>query len=361
MDVESWVVEAPGQPMVRQVRSESPGAGEVLVETAACGVCHTDLAFFYDGVPTRHPFPLTLGHEISGRVVAAGVGADEWVGRAVIVPSIVPCGTCAACRAGHGQICPRQIFPGSDVHGGFGTHLRVPAHGLCPVPDLSNPVLNRAGLDLSALAVVADAVSTPYQAIVRSGLSAGDVAVWVGVGGVGGFGAQLAAALGAAVVAIDVDDERLARFARYGVSLTLNASRGDAKELRHAIRQLADTTGVPTWRVKIFETSGQPAGQKLAFGLLGHGGLLSVVGYTPQTVEVRLSNLMALEATAQGTWGCSPELYPEVVDLALSGRISVEPFIERQPMSAINDVFARLHLAPALNRIVLIPERLPPN
>ena len=356
MRVESWVVTEPGQPMVRQAREEAPGAGEVLVEVAGCGVCHTDLGFYYDGVPTRHAFPLALGHEISGRVVAAGAGAEAWLGTDVIVPAVIPCGTCDACKAGRGQICPKQVFPGNDVHGGFGTHVRVPATGLCPVPDLSNPQRNPAGLDLAALAVIADAVSTPYQAAVRADLQKGDLAIWVGVGGVGGFGVQISAAMGAHVVAIDIDDDRLANLATYGAALALNSAAVDAKTLRKKVREFAQAHGIPTWRWKIFEASGHPAGQALAFGLLAHGALLSVVGYTAKAVEVRLSNLMAFDATAIGNWGCLPEHYPAVVDLALAGRIKIAPFIERRPLSNINDVFEQLHHASARGRIVLIPE-----
>lgn len=355
MRVVSWVVEAAGRPMVRERRDERAGRGEVIVEVAACGVCHTDLGFYYDGVPTRHAFPLTLGHEISGRVVEAGEGADAWLHRAVVVPAVLPCGECAACRAGHNMICPAQVFPGNDVHGGFATHVRVPARGLCAVPDLADPFANPAGLDLSALAVIADAVSTPYQAVKKAGLQAGDLAVWVGAGGVGGFGVQISAALGAHVVAIDVDPVRLERLSRFGAAHTLSAASADARALKRDLRQIAETHGVPTWRWRIFEASGQPAGQALAFGLLAHGSTLAVVGYTARTVEVRLSNLMALDATAVGTWGCAPAWYPEVVALALGGQVALEPFIERQPMAAINDVFERLHRGGVPGRIVLVP------
>ena len=84
-------------------------------------------SYDYDGVPTRHTFPLTLGHEVSGTVVEAGAGAEAWMNRDVVVPAVIPCGTCEACRAGRGSICPKQVFPGNDLDGGFGTHLRVPA------------------------------------------------------------------------------------------------------------------------------------------------------------------------------------------------------------------------------------------
>ncbi len=356
MQVSSWVVQKVASPMSRETREESAGAGEVIVQVAGCGVCHTDLGFFYDGVPTRHAFPLTLGHEISGTVVEAGPGAEAWVGRAVVVPAVLPCGECEACRAGRGQICPTQIFPGSDVHGGFATHVRLPARGLCPVPDLLDHGLNPSGITLPDLSVVADAISTPFQAIVRSGLGVGDLAVFVGAGGVGGFGIQIAAAFGAAVVAIDVNPERLAQMAQHGAALTIDPSAVDLKQLRKQVRAFADSRGVPTWRTKIFETSGSPQGQATAFGLLGHGGYLSVVGYTPKSVELRFSNLMAFDATAQGNWGCLPEYYPAIVDLVLKGRVALAPFIERRPLASINDVFEELHAGRVTRRLVLIPE-----
>jgi 6-hydroxycyclohex-1-ene-1-carbonyl-CoA dehydrogenase len=341
--------------MTWETRDEVLADGEVLVEIAGCGVCHTDLGYFYDGVPTRHPFPLTLGHEVSGVVVEAGPGATEWVDRRVVIPAVIPCGKCDACRDGHGSICPKQVFLGCDVHGGFATHVRVPANGLCPVPDLNDRAINPTGLDLAALSVVADAVSTPYQAIVRSGLGKGDLAVFVGVGGVGGFGVQVAAAMGAAVVAIDVDEERLTTMSKHGAALTLRADM-DFKSLRGALRDFAKDIRIPTWRQKIFETSGTPAGQSTAFSLLGHGGYLSVVGFTPAKVEVRLSNLMAFDAVAQGNWACLPEHYPAVVDMILSGRVVLEPFIERRPLSSINETFDDVHHRRTRRRIILIPE-----
>jgi 6-hydroxycyclohex-1-ene-1-carbonyl-CoA dehydrogenase len=351
----SWVAHNVGERMTWETRDEVLADGEVLVEIAGCGVCHTDLGYFYDGVPTRHPFPLTLGHEVSGVVVEAGPGATEWVDRRVVIPAVIPCGKCDACRDGHGSICPKQVFLGCDVHGGFATHVRVPANGLCPVPDLNDRAINPTGLDLAALSVVADAVSTPYQAIHRSGLGKGDLAVFVGVGGVGGFGVQVAAAMGAAVVAIDVDEERLTTMSKHGAALTLRADM-DFKSLRGALRDFAKDIRIPTWRQKIFETSGTPAGQSTAFSLLGHGGYLSVVGFTPAKVEVRLSNLMAFDAVAQGNWACLPEHYPAVVDMILSGRVVLEPFIERRPLSSINETFDDVHHRRTRRRIILIPE-----
>lgn len=355
MNIKAWMVRAGGEPMVLDERTDSPRPGQVTVEVAGCGVCHTDLGFYYDGVPTRHPFPLTLGHEISGTVVEAGDGAGDWVGKHVLVPAVIPCGECAACRDGRGSICPKQIFPGNDVHGGFASHVIVPAHGLCPVPDLDDASLNPHGVDLASLSVIADAVSTPFEAIERAGLAPRDLAVFVGAGGVGGFGVQLAAARGASVVAIDVDADRLALMEKHGADLALNAAELDFKALRNALRTFAKDREIPSWRQKVFETSGTPAGQSTAFGLLGHGGYLAVVGFTPKKLELRLSNLMAFDATAQGNWGCPPERYPAIVDLVLAGKLALEPFVEQRPLSSINETFADVHARRATRRVVLIP------
>lgn len=354
MNVKAWMVQKPGEPMTVGDWVATPGPGEVLIEVAGCGLCHTDLGFYYDGVPTRHPFPLALGHEISGRVVAVGEGAGRWLERDVVVPAVIPCGECDACRAGRSSVCPKQIFPGNDVHGGFATHVVVPSRGLCPVPDLSDRAVNPRGIDLASLSVIADAVSTPWEAIERSGLAAGDLAVFVGAGGVGGFGIQLAAARDASVVAIDVDAARLELMGQHGAALTLPASL-PFKELRKEVRGFARKLDIPSWRHKIFETSGTPEGQATAFGLVGHGAHLGVVGFTPKKLELRLSNLMAFDATAQGNWGCPTEPYPKLVELVLGGQVALEPFIEKRPLSTINETFADVHERRVTRRVVLIP------
>lgn len=342
--------------MVLQVRDEEPGDGEVIVQVAGCGVCHTDLGFFYDGVPTRHAFPLTLGHEISGTVVATGAGAEGWQGKDVVVPAVIPCGSCPACRAGQGSICPRQVFPGNDVHGGFASHVRVPAAGLCAVPDLSDSSRNPAGLSLSTLSVIADAVSTPYQAIRRGQVEKGDLCVFVGVGGVGTFGVQIAAALGARVVAIDTNPVRLDAVKDCGAGLTLNARELGFKEIKKAVKAFAAEGETPSWRTRIFETSGTAAGQATAYGLITHGGYLSIVGFTRDKVELRLSNLMAFDARVEGNWGCLPEHYPAVVDMALAGQIELDRFVEHRPLATINETFEDVHAHRVTRRIILTPE-----
>jgi 6-hydroxycyclohex-1-ene-1-carbonyl-CoA dehydrogenase len=328
----------------------NPAPDEVVVQVAGCGVCHTDVGFALEGVPTRHSLPLVLGHEISGRVVAAGETAEGWLGRSVIVPAVIPCGECAACSAGRPTICRKQFMPGNDGNGGFASHIVVPARGLCAVPE-NLP----SSLPLEMLSVVADAVTTPYEAIRRAGLGPEDVAVIVGAGGIGGFGVQIAAALGAAVAAIDIDHERLNQAARHGAGLVLNAHSADLKGLKGAIRAFTKESGRKGIGLKIFEMSGTPAGQTTAFGLLDYGAYLAVVGFTAKPVELRLSNLMAFDATARGNWGCPPEQYPHVLRLVLEGKISLAAFTEQHALEeapAILQAVARHELR---RRVILRP------
>src|SRR5665811_2451582 len=120
-----WMMTAPKVPMVESAFDPfPPQPAEVVIEIAGCGVCHTDLGYFYDGVRTNHALPLALGHEISGRVVAAGPGAESWLGKAVIVPAVVPCGECDLCKHGRPEICRKQQMPGNDIPVSY-THLRA--------------------------------------------------------------------------------------------------------------------------------------------------------------------------------------------------------------------------------------------
>jgi len=141
------------------------------VKVAACGFCHTDLHYLDHAVPTAKPPPLILGHEISGTVEELGSGASpRAVGDRVLIPSILPCGTCDMCRSGRANICPHLQMPGNHLDGGFAEFVRVPARDLVPLP---------ADLDLIRSAVIADALTTPYQAVVhRARVQSGDWWSW---------------------------------------------------------------------------------------------------------------------------------------------------------------------------------------
>ena len=353
-----WEMRGPGElARVADVAFEA-GPGEAVVRVAGCGVCHTDLGYLYDGVRPKHELPLALGHEVSGEVIAVGEGAEQWLGRAVIVPAVTPCGECDACRAGRGQICAKQVMPGNDIQGGFASHLVVPASGLCHVDEpgaLEGETLGKSGCTLAELSVVADALTTPYQAVLRSKLQEGQLAIVIGLGGVGGFAAQIAKAFGATVVGIDVRQDKLDALREYGLDHAVDATQSDARSIKKELRAFAKERGLPSTGWRIYECSGSAPGQELAWNLLCHDAFLSVVGFTMDRVQVRLSNLMAFDATAQGNWGCLPENYQGALQLVLDGRVALKPFVEVHPLEDIQRVMEDVHAHRLSKRAILVP------
>jgi 6-hydroxycyclohex-1-ene-1-carbonyl-CoA dehydrogenase len=325
--------------------------GEVLVEIAGCGVCHTDLSYFYYGVPTVNDPPLTLGHEISGRVVA---GDEGWIGKEVIIPAVMPCNNCPICDAGRGNRCLAQKMPGNSlgIFGGFSSHIPVPAIDLCAVAD-------RRDIPLELFAVIADAVTTPYQAAVRADLQIGDRAVVVGgTGGVGTYMVQVAKAFGAEpVICIDLDQEKLERSLEFGADFVINSTDKTPKDIRNEFRALCKEQGLPhNYGWKIFEATGAKAGQEISLALLSFIGKLVWIGFSTNVNEYSLSRLMAFDAEIIGTWGCLPKYYPSALQMVLDGRVQIEPFVETRPMSTIRETFEEAQAGKLSKRIILIPD-----
>lgn len=350
--IHAWAMTAPEQPFEQMdLPWVDPPAGELVVEVTGCGVCHTDLSFLYGGVSTRAELPLVLGHEISGVVCQVGEGVDaSLVGKPVVVPAVLSCGECELCKRGERRICRKQVMPGNDRHGGYASHVVVPAAYVCPVPET---VLAKA--ELWELAIVSDAVTTPFQAVKRSGLVGGDLAVFIGAGGIGVHGVQVAAAAGATVIALDVDDGKLETAKSAGAAAVINVSGLSTKEVKAAVKAEVKSLGGPSFLWKIFETSGTKPGQETAISLLGFGATLAVVGFTMAKLEMRLSNFMAFDANAFGTWGCDPALYPEVLEWIGAGEIQVGPYAEKRSLSDINAVFDAAHKGELQKRVVLVP------
>lgn len=328
-----------------------PAEQEALVRIAGCGVCGTDLGYFFDGIPTVTSPPLTLGHEASGVVER---GPAEWVGARVLVPTIIPCRRCELCAAGRANGCLSQRMLGRSYgpHGAFASHIVVPANELCRIPE-------DATIDLETLAVVTDAVATPYQACRRARVESGDKVIVVGAtGGLGIYAAQWARALGAAVViGIARRKERL-RALEGGVLDLGISSEGDAASARREIWNFCKSRRLnPRHSWKILEVSGTEMGLRLALELLTYASTLVLVGYTPAAVAFQLSRLMAFDAEVVGSWGCDPRLYPEVLGKVLAKEIVVEPYTAIRPMSAIREVFDEVRGGRASgHRIVLAPD-----
>jgi 6-hydroxycyclohex-1-ene-1-carbonyl-CoA dehydrogenase len=350
--IHTWQMTEPGKLVHTELPMPDLQAGEALVEIHGCGVCHTDLSYFYMGVPTVQKPPLSLGHEISGVIVACDNAA--LVGKEVIVPAVLPCNECEICKSGRGNRCLNQKMPGNSmgIYGGFSSHIPVPWRDLCVVE-------NRGKVPLEHLSVVADAVTTPYQAAKRARLKADDLVIVIGAaGGVGSFMVQVAKGMGAkAVVGIDINEEKLEFMKGYGADFTINPKGKSAKEIKELFKGFCKEKGIPSnYGWKIFEVTGTQPGQELALSLLSFVGTLVVVGYGTAETSYMLSKLMAFDAELIGSWGCVPEHYPAVRDMCLDGRIVLEPFVETRPMSQIAQVFDEAHHGKLKRRVILTPD-----
>lgn len=348
--IETWQMVEPEKLEKTSIDVPELGPGEVLVEIAGCGVCHTDVGYFYDGVPTVSKPPLTLGHEISGKVVA---GDEKLIGKEVIIPAVMPCNDCEICASGRGNRCLKQKMPGNSMgpYGGFSSHIPVSADNLCVIDD-------RGDKPLEMFSVVADAITSPYQAAMRAELQKGDNVVIVGAtGGIGVYMTQIAAALGAnEVIVIARNKEKLDRALNYGATHSLSTIDKSAKEMRDDFRSYSKEKKLPNYGWKIFECSGTKIGQEISLELISFLSKMMVVGFGMQKVEYMLSRLMAFDAEIIGSWGCLPKYYDDVFKLVMDGKIQIEPFVQYRPMSDIEKSFEESHASSPEKRIVLTPD-----
>jgi 6-hydroxycyclohex-1-ene-1-carbonyl-CoA dehydrogenase len=247
-------------------------------------------------------------------------------------------------------------MPGNSlgIYGGFSSHIPVPAADLCDVHSEE-----RGDMPLEWLAVVADAVTTPYQAVTRADLQEGDRVVVVGAtGGVGTYVVQMARAFGAGtVIAVDLNQEKLERSLQYGADFTINSSGKSARDMRNEFRALCKEQGLPhNYGWSIFEVTGARAGQDISLALLSFVSKLIWVGFSTDVNEYSLSRLMAFDAEIIGTWGCLPQHYPAALQMVLDGRVQIEPFIETRPMSTIRETFEEARAGKLAKRVVLVPD-----
>jgi 6-hydroxycyclohex-1-ene-1-carbonyl-CoA dehydrogenase len=245
-------------------------------------------------------------------------------------------------------------MPGNSmgIYGGFSSHIVVPSADLCAVE-------NRGGFALSHLAVIADAVTSPYQAAMRGEIKPGDLTIIIGAtGGVGIYATQITRALGAKeVIGIARNPVKLEKSLHYGATKVISSQGKDVKAVRDEFRAYCKEKGLPSntgW--KIFEWTGTGEGQAIALELLSYVGMLVIAGYGMQKNEYMMSRLMAFDADIRGTWGCLPKYYPVVLKMVLEKKIEIEPFVETRPMSQIQEAFEEVHKGKTEKRIVLTPD-----
>ncbi len=330
-------VEEFGKPLVlREVPIPTPGPGQILIKTEACGVCHTDLHAAGGDWPLKPTLPFTPGHEGIGRVVAMGAGVTEVKeGERVGVPWLYSaCGHCEYCLAAWETVCPEAQFGGYTKNGGFAEYLIGDPNYVAHIPE------SLAAKDAAPLIC---AGITTYKGIKVTEAKPGE---WIAISGIGGLGhlaVQYAKAMGLHVCAVDIDEGKLAHAKRLGAEVTINAKAGDPAA---AVKK---ATGGGAHGVLI--TAPSLGAFKQGVGMARKRGTCVLVGLPPGDFPVPLFDVVANCITIRGSFVGTREDMAEALAFAADGKVKAD--IELQPLSAINSVFERLQHGDVASRVVL--------
>ena len=330
----------PNQPLkIEEVPTPEPATGQVLIKTAACGVCHTDLHYIDHGVPTFKKPPLILGHEPSGTIARLGKDVSGFKeGDRVLAPAVLTCGECEFCRTGRENICAAMVMFGNNIDGAYAEYFLAPAKDIFHLPD---------EIPLQEGSIIADAISTPFHAIKnRAEVKPGDTVVILGCGGVGINLVQMAAAVGGSVIAVDISPEKLEWAKKLGADITINPSEDEnwTKSVKKMTGGGADIA---------IEAIGNPSTIEAAFNTLRSGGRLVVLGYTHKNISLNAGKIMFREMEVVGSLGCRPVDYPKLIELCRLGKIKVKELVTgRFPIDKINDTFDILRKGEGLRSII---------
>lgn len=327
------VMEATGAPLVlRQVPRPEPGFGEIRVRLDACGLCHSDLHILNGDWGQPSQVPLVLGHEGVGVVeaVGEGCGPEPGLGARVGVPWIhATCGRCRECLSGHETFCQATVAHGFDRHGCYADAVIARQDRVAVLP---------SGLDSFAAAPLMCAGLTAYAAVRKAALEPGRVVAIFGCGGLGLFAVQFALLTGATVVAVDLDEGKLARAAGYGAL----AARPD-----EAVEVLAGLGGADA--CLDFATALGVFRQMLA--AVRPLGRIVIVAEPPGEVLFEMKQLAINGATITGSALGSRQELKEV--LALAARGAIESVVEKVPFADTNAALTRLAGGQVVGRLVL--------
>lgn len=330
----------PDQPFqLEQVARPEAAAGEVLVRILASGMCHTEL-HFGTGLLNLGVAPMTLGHEIVGRVEAVGAGVSEdRIGERVVLYYYLGCGDCQYCRAGDEQICPSlRAEYGFLSDGGYAEYIAVPARNAVALP---------AHVTDAEAASIGCGVTTAVHAAGLAELAGGEWAVVYGIGGVGLGLVQLARARGARVIAVSRTPAKLEKASALGAEFTVNASDGGVAD---RIREITGGTGADV----VFECVGAAETMEQASAALGRRGRLVFIGYTEASFSIHPIQLVVFEQKVLGSVGATLQDLHEAVDLV--GRGVIRTLVDRQlPLEEFQEGLDALERGDPIGRIVLVP------
>jgi len=331
------LVEQFGKPLVFQEwEIPSPGAGQILVKTEACGVCHTDLHAATGDWPLKPKLPFIPGHEAIGRVAAVGAGVTiVREGDRVGVPWLYSaCGHCEHCLSAWETVCADAEFGGYTKNGGFAEYLIADPEYVAHIPN---------GLDPKLAAPLICAGITTYKGIKETKARPGEWIVISGAGGLGHLGIQYAKVMGLQVCAVDIDDDKLALAKKMGADFVVNAKHGEPEE---AVRK-----GTNGGAHGVLITAPSLGAFKQGVGMTRKRGTCVLVGLPPGDFPVPLFDAVANCITIRGSFVGTREDMAETLAFATEGKIKAD--IELQPLSAINEVFDRLKQGKVAGRVVL--------
>ncbi|MDR3036749.1 MAG: S-(hydroxymethyl)mycothiol dehydrogenase [Kitasatospora sp.] len=356
--VRGVIARAKGAPVeVVPVVVPDPGPGEAVVKVQACGVCHTDLHYREGGI--NDEFPFLLGHEAAGVVESVGEGVEDLApGDYVILNWRAVCGRCRACKRGRPWYCfnthnakqKMTLEDGTELSAALGigafAEKTLVAAGQCTKVD---PAASPAAAGLLGCGVMAG-----LGAAINTGqVGRGDSVAVIGCGGVGNaavVGSRLAGA--GTIIAVDVDDRKLATAQRLGATHTVNSRSVDPVE---AIRGLTGGNGADV----VIEAVGRPETYKQAFYARDLAGTVVLVGVpTPEmTLELPLLDVFGRGGALKSSWygDCLPERdFPMLIDLYLQGRLDLDAFVsETVPLDGVEEAFARMQRGEVLRSVVV--------
>jgi len=335
-----------------------PGPGEAKVKIAACGVCHTDLHYREGAINDQ--FPYLLGHEAAGFVESVGAGVTEIApGDYVILNWRAVCGDCRACRRGRPWYCfsthnarqPMTLEDGTPLSpalgiGAFADKTLVAA-GQCTKVDPKAPPAIAGLLGCGVMAGLGSTINT-------GSVSRGDTVAVIGCGGVGDAaiaGARLAGAR--TIIAVDVDDRKLAWAKDFGATHTVNSRTIDAVE---AIRTLTDGFGADV----VVDAVGRPETYETAFYARDLAGTVVLVGVPDPTVRIDLPliDFFGRGGALKSSWygDCLPSRdFPMLIDLYLQGRLPLDRFVSEEiGLDGVEEAFTKMHHGDVLRSVVVL-------
>jgi D-arabinose 1-dehydrogenase-like Zn-dependent alcohol dehydrogenase len=246
------------------------GPSEVLVRVAACGICHSD-AHYRAGISPIDPLPVTLGHEVSGRVETVGRDVHHVSPKArVYVHYLVSCGCCDFCRRGHEQFCSKGQMIGKHCDGGYAEFIKVPGRNVFVLPD---------EIPFEHGAIMMCSSATALHALNKARLKSDESVAIFGFGGLGFSALQLARAFGCRdVYVVDINPVKLASIATFG-GIPIDATAGNPVD---QIREATDGKGVDV----SIELVGSAITMGQAVRSLGIFGRAALVGLTAESMSV---------------------------------------------------------------------------